>query len=225
MLYYIGRFLLGVIYLVFGRLKVVGREHVPPSGGAIFAPNHTSYADPPLVGVASPRPIWFMAKAELFTPAWFGRIISTTHAFPVKRGGADRQAIRHTQQLLSEGKIVNIFIEGTRSPDGVLQSPELGVAMFALRAGVPIVPVAVINSDKLLPRHSIFPHFSRVKVVFGEPLSFPELAGKHADRQALTMVSEAVARRLAELLRTHGAPERVPEGYLEGNREPVANTN
>jgi len=213
MLYYIGRELFRLLFLIFGRLTVIGRRNVPATGGVLLASNHTSYMDPPLAGVACPRPIWFMAKADLFTVPILKSLIPRTHAFPVKRGAVDRQALRRTYELLAAGKIVNIFFEGGRSKDGLLGRPESGIAMIALRAGVPIVPTALINADRLLPRKAKMVCFTRLTVIFGEPLTFPHLVGEKPTREALREVSETIARKVAELLRAHGAPERVPENY------------
>ena len=122
--------------------------------------------------------------------------------------------MRTAHGLLTAGEALLIFLEGTRSSDGKLQPPELGTAMIALRAGVPIVPVALINSDRLLPRDSSRLHWSQVTVAFAEPLTFPQLAGRASDRAALREVSDAVARRIADLLCAHGAAERVPGDTL-----------
>jgi 1-acyl-sn-glycerol-3-phosphate acyltransferase len=204
---------------LFGRLQVIGAEHVPENGGVILAANHTSYIDPPFVGCVTHRPVWFMAKSELFAIPLFGAIIRRVHAFPVKRGAADRQALRTAQDLLTAGKAVTIFFEGGRSKDGRLLPPELGPAMIAVRANVPIVPIALINADHLLPREGGL-KFAHVTAVIGEPLRFPHLAGKAGDRIALKEVSEAVARQIAALLCAHGAADRVPPGYLaEENSE------
>jgi 1-acyl-sn-glycerol-3-phosphate acyltransferase len=214
MLYSFGRALCWLVAKIFGRLTVIGREHVPRTGGVLLAANHTSYFDPPLVGVACyPRRVWFMAKSELFAVPVLGFLIRRVQAFPVKRGSADRQALRRAHELLTSGEAVTIFFEGGRSPDGRLLPPELGPAMIALRAGVPIVPIALINADHLMPRSGGL-QFAHVTAVIGEPLAFPHLAGKHADREALREVSESVARQVALLLQAHGAGERVPSGYL-----------
>ncbi|MHB0936499.1 MAG: lysophospholipid acyltransferase family protein [Armatimonadota bacterium] len=215
MFYQLGKFFCWCIVKFFGRLKVIGAEHIPATGGVMLASNHVSYIDPPLVGVGSPRPVWFMGKSELFANPVVNWIFRNVHAFPVKRGAVDREALKTVHGLLTSGKALTIFIEGGTSPDGRLQPPSLGPAMMALRAGAPIVPTAVINSDHLLPRHGKWLKFARVTVVYGPPLAFPHLAGKHADREALREVSETVMRHIAELMRAHGAADRVPEGYLE----------
>ncbi|HOS43560.1 MAG TPA: lysophospholipid acyltransferase family protein [Armatimonadota bacterium] len=212
-LYAIGRNTCWVLAKLFGRLRVHGRGHVPTTGGVLLAANHTSYADPPLVGVGAPRRVHYMAKAELFAVPVLGALIARVGAFPVRRGTADRQALRIANDLLTAGEAVVIFFEGGRSPDGRLLPPELGPAMIALKAGVPIVPTAIINADKMLPPKGAGLRFAHVQVSYGTPLTFPHLAGKAADRAALREVALTVARAVADLLRAHGAADRVPEGY------------
>ena len=213
MLSIIGKFICGILFRIVGRLKVVGRERVPRRGGVILAANHVSYIDPPVVGVAAPRLIWFMAKSELFSVPVLGPLIRRLRVFPVKRGVADRQALRKAHELLTGGEAIVIFFEGRRSTDGILLPPELGTAMIALRAGVPIIPTALINTDHLLPRGGKLLRCCRVTVIFGEPLTFPQLARQGNDRAALQEMSNAIAAHVAELLRAHGAADRVPEGY------------
>jgi 1-acyl-sn-glycerol-3-phosphate acyltransferase len=212
-LYSIGRNSFWALAKFFGRLKVIGRENVPHTGGVVLAANHSSYADPPLVGIGAPRRIHYMAKSELFAVPVMGPLIARVGAFPVRRGAADRQALRIAHDLLTGGEAVVIFYEGGRSPDGKLLPPELGPAMIALRAGVPVVPTAIINADLMLPPRGKGMRFTHVTVVYGAPLTFPHLAGKAGDRAALQEVALTIARSVADLLRTHGAADRVPDGY------------
>lgn len=212
MFYWLNQHLALLVLKLLGRMKVIGAENVPRDSGVILAANHSSYADPPMMGAATPRPIWFMAKIELLQTPILGAWISRLHAFPVRRGTADRQALRTTHDLLTRGEAVLIFFEGGRSPDGCLLPPTLGTGMIALRAQVPVVPVAIVNADKLMPREGGL-HFARVKVVYGAPISFAHLYGKHGDRAALQEVGDVIASKVAELMQLHGAENRVPEGY------------
>lgn len=135
-----------VFQLVYG-FEVEGLEQVPPEGGCILAANHTSLLDPPLLAVVFPRPVNFMAKKELFR--WFplAWIINKLGAFPVERGEADRGAIRRAQEILREGGVLGLFPEGTRG-NGPLRPFHNGAALFALKTGSPIVPVAIKGSRK-----------------------------------------------------------------------------
>lgn len=221
MFYWIIQHLAYLVLKLLGRIKVIGAENVPRNSGVILAANHSSYADPPMMGAATPRPIWFMAKIELLQTPLLGALIRRLHAFPVRRGTADRQALRTAHDLLTRGEAVLIFYEGGRSPDGCLQPPALGAGMIALRAEVPVVPVAIVDADRLMPREGGV-HFARVKVVYGKPISFAHLYGKHADRNALQEVGDVIAGNVAELMLQHGAENRVPAGYpkrLEETKE------
>jgi 1-acyl-sn-glycerol-3-phosphate acyltransferase len=200
MLYYLGCFLFRVFFKIFCRWEVEGREHIPRSGGFILAPNHVSYLDPPLAGAAMTRPVYFMAKSELFASPIFGRIIRQTHAFPVSRGGADRQALKKAQQLLQDGQVVVVFPEGRRSEDGRLQEAELGLALIAARAGVPVVPVAFIGVDRVLPRGKIFPRPGKVKVQFGAPVCLDLAANARISREALQPFMDKIMSALRAML-------------------------
>jgi len=153
----------------FGRLIVEGVENLPLQGGFILAGNHQSYWDPPVVGTGVPRQVYFMAKEELFKVPILKTMITAQQAFPVKRGSADRRAIARALELLSQGKVVGIFPEGGRSKDGELQEAESGVAFIALKAGVPVVPVALSNTKGFGYRH-----FKPVKMKIGKPILPPE---------------------------------------------------
>ena len=161
--------------LVFCHWRVSGRGNVPAHGAAIIAPNHISYLDPPAVGSAFDRQIFFMAKAELFEVPFLGWLIRQCGAFPVRRGVADRAALRQAEQLLRAGHGVMVFPEGTRSEDGRLTPAELGIAMLALRTGAPVVPIGVDGTDRSLPRHSPVMRPARVRVNVGRALTFDDL--------------------------------------------------
>ncbi|MFQ6098546.1 MAG: lysophospholipid acyltransferase family protein [Armatimonadota bacterium] len=200
-LYRLGHWVVGAALWLLGRWEVHGLENVPNDGPVILAPNHTSYLDPPAVGTAMRRPIWFMAKSELFENLILGPLIWRMRAFPVRRGRPDRRALRNCLRLLEAGEVVTVFPEGERSKTGQLQEPELGVAVLALRSGAPVVPVAMSGTDEVLPRHAVLPRFGKVVVRFGEPMTFPEYRGKKASKDDLREVADRIMREIARLLR------------------------
>jgi 1-acyl-sn-glycerol-3-phosphate acyltransferase len=145
---------------VFG-LRVVGAEHVPASGGLLVAANHISNFDPPVLGVACPRPVAYMAKKELFAMPVLGALITRLHAFPVDRQAGGTGALRASLRMLRDGACIGIFPEGGRNVRG--ENEEKGGAAFlAAASGVPVVPAAIVGTRSLRPLHGI-------TVVFGEP--------------------------------------------------------
>jgi 1-acyl-sn-glycerol-3-phosphate acyltransferase len=191
------------MYLATGGLKCVGTENIPETGGVILAPNHISLVDPPAVGCKLKRPVRYMAKEELFKVPILGPWMRAAGTFPVRRGSADRKAIRHAIDLLQSGEVVCIFPEGTRSPDGKLQEPELGIGLIALKSRAPIVPAAVIGSDDVLPAHSKRLHRHPITVVFGKPLTFPDLYEQKESRESMEQIGQAVMAAIADLLTTY----------------------
>jgi 1-acyl-sn-glycerol-3-phosphate acyltransferase len=192
-----------ILFRLYNRWEVSGRELVPESGSVLLIANHTSYADPPIVGTACRRPVHFMAKAELFFFP-LGAIISRTHAFPVRKGGVDRAALRRAMQLLKEGRVLLMFPEGTRSPDGRLMELETGAAFVALSSGAQVVPVGVDGADRLLPRRWPIPRPAKLRVRFGPPVNLDDLRGSRPTREAL----EEATRRMAAAMRELLPPER-----------------
>ncbi len=202
-MYRVCRFLSLVTYKIFGHFTVVGAENVPKSGGVIFTPNHVSFADPPTVGAGCHRQVHYMAKLELFKIPVLGLLIKSLGAYPVKRGTADRTAIRKSIEIVEGGGCICIFPEGTRSKDGNLQPAESGIGMIALKSRGTVVPVALIGTDNMLPPHSFFFHFARVKIVYGKPIRFEDLYEK-GGREAIDEVGRRVMAAIAELKAAHG---------------------
>ena len=199
-LFLLGRFLFRVFFRLANRWQVTGREQVPETGGVLLIANHTSYADPPIVGSACPRPVHFMAKAELFRIPILGFLIKRTHAFPVKRGGSDMAALRRGVRLLKEGKVLLIFPEGTRSPDGKMLPLETGAAFIALSSGAQVVPVGVDGADRVLPPGSPIVRPARLRVAFGPPLHLNDLSGGRVTREAMQLATDRMAAALRQLL-------------------------
>jgi 1-acyl-sn-glycerol-3-phosphate acyltransferase len=200
MIYWVGWSICWLTVKIFGRMKAYNVENMPRKGGVILAPNHVSFIDPPAVGSGIRfRPVRFMAKIELFKIPVLGFLIRAVGSFPVRQNTADRTAIRKALELLEKGELVCIFPEGTRSPDGKLTEAQPGLGMVALKSRVPIVPAALIGTDRMLPRHSFFLHFAKVRIVYGKPITFDDLYDKGMDREAIAEVGKRVMAAIAEL--------------------------
>lgn len=186
-LFYLGRFLFAVAYRTIWRCSIVGHENIPQSGGVIIAPNHCSFADPPLVASCMRRPLFFMAKKELFDVPVMGYLIKRTNAFPVRRGGNDIAAIRMAEQLLGEGECLIVFPEGTRSRDGQMGPARMGVGMLACHTQKPVVPVRVVNTFKVWK-------FKKISVIFGKPLLPPAEYTKESYQQFAEQIVDAIKK-------------------------------
>lgn len=183
MLYVVLRFLSWLILKLFFCLEVKGAKNVPLGGGFILASNHVSYVDPVAVGVGARRRLNYMARHDLFDNPFFSWLLKRLGVFPVKRGSADLGALKKALRLVKAGKGMLLFPEGRRrEAQDALSNPEPGVGFLALKSGVPVIPVFVKGTDKVLPRHARFPRFKKISVHFGsqveigEKLSYREIA-------------------------------------------------
>jgi 1-acyl-sn-glycerol-3-phosphate acyltransferase len=207
-----GTFMWKVLYVVaiiikpfFLRLQIEGEEHIPARGGCVVACNHTRGPDYVIVGYASPRQIFYMAKSEIFAAhPLLDKLVTSAGAFPVHRGKGDTQAIGQAVGMVQSGRILGMFPEGTRSKNGALQRGKPGAARIALGARAPVVPVVVINSEPVLSDVLKFQPRPRVIVRFGPPITPAGAAESAEDVQRLTT---QIMLAMAELL----PPER--RGY------------
>lgn len=181
------------------RLKIEGREHEPAAGPLIVAGNHASVIDPPILGSCLRRQSAYMAKEELFAVPILGPWLRSTGSFPVRRGTPDRKAIRRSLEVLKDGGVLVIFPEGTRSLDGRLRDPEPGAAMIALRTGVPVLPAAVVNSHRILPKGARWPRFEQVTVRFGPLLTVPKIEGR-LDHATMEQWGRRIMQEIERLL-------------------------
>ena len=161
-----------LIHLYF-RLSRNGRHHIPATGGVLLASNHRSFLDPFVIGCCLRRPIFFVAKQELFRYRPIGWVLNCLGAFPIRRGESDEESVLTARTLLERGEAVVIFPEGTRVPNGALGSPKRGVGRLALETGVPVVPIAVHGSERAR-RGALFRPV-KVKLRIGRPLTFPRV--------------------------------------------------
>jgi 1-acyl-sn-glycerol-3-phosphate acyltransferase len=196
------------------RLEARGAHHVPRHGAVLLVANHSSVLDPPLVGSVTPRPVSFMAKAELFAVPILGRLIRALNARPVRRDGGDPAALRLSLRLLQEGQALLVFPEGTRGPEGTLRTAKAGAGMLAALSGAAVVPVYISGSGRALPRRARVPRPVKVRVVFGPALRFS--AGNGAARkETYEAASRAMMAAIARLKDVAG-----PSGLGTSPREP-----
>lgn len=159
-------------FRTYFRLKRIGREHVPADGPIIFASNHRSFLDPFIIGSMTRRPLFYVAKMELFRKPLQGWFLNSLGAIPVMRDQSDQELLKTVRAILDRGDSLVIFPEGTRIRPGSLGRPRRGVGRFALETGVPIVPVALIGTENIRRGWRIRPH--KVTIRAGDPLVFPQ---------------------------------------------------
>lgn len=181
-----------ILTLLICGLDVVGLENIPEKGGAVVAGNHTTWFDPFAMAIALKRPIHFMGKAELFDIPVVGWILSRVYVFPVRRGLADRDAIRMAQERVTQGNLLGIFPEGTRNKtQGELLPLQGGATLISIKTGVPVIPVVVLNVKPFGLRRPI-------KVVIGKPI---DLGGpKKAIKADITQGNEMISAQFSSLL-------------------------
>ncbi len=164
--------LLGIfIFKILFYMEVEGRENIPEEGPFILASNHLSFLDPPLLGISSPRKLYFLARKTLFKNKIFSAFIKRLGAIPIEREGSP-MALRKGLDVLKEGKGLVIFPEGTRSRDGKLKNGKPGVGFLAIKGKCPVVPVFISGTDKALPVGAKFIKPTKIKVKIGKPLLF-----------------------------------------------------
>lgn len=195
MLYSTIRGFLRIVFFILG-LKSEGIHKLPKEGPVIVAANHVSNWDPIIVAVALKRPVYFMAKEELFKNKLLGILFAKLHAFPVKRGSADIRAIRNAMGILAEGKVLGIFPEGSRKkvvPDATVQT---GVAMIALKSRTPVLPVACLGTERSIPFGWTNPLLLRV----GELISMEKYAEKKVKASVLEDLSKEIMDKINNLM-------------------------
>ncbi len=190
-LYYFCCLLIRFVMLFVFRLKAVGRNNIPAKGGAILAVNHRSNWDVVIAGLMCPRMLRFMAKAELFENKLFGGLIKRLGAFPVQRGRGDVGAIKSALNILSRNHVMLMFPEGHRMKNGKrAEHAKPGVSMIAAHAGVPVIPVYIDGEYKWM---------HKITVIFGEPITYEEYAGKKLTSDELQQLSDNVLKTIYAL--------------------------
>jgi len=202
----IKNFILGPILQILFRPWVKGAKNVPNAGGAILASNHLSFSDSIFLPLKVRRPVTFLAKSDYFTGKgvkgalirWF---FKATGQLPIDRSGgkASEDSLNTGLGVLERGLLLGIYPEGTRSPDAKLYRGRTGIARMVLEAKVPVVPVAMIDTEKVQPIGSKYPKIRRVGVVIGEPMDFTRFAGMEGERAVLRAVTDLIVYNIMQL--------------------------
>ncbi|MEP6661673.1 MAG: lysophospholipid acyltransferase family protein [Acidimicrobiales bacterium] len=203
-LYRFGRGLCVGFCRVWLRLSVEGREHVPPDGAFVLAPVHRSNMDTPIAAVCTKRRMRYMGKDSLWKVRCFGWLLSALGGFPVSRGTIDREALARCTALLEAGQPIVVFPEGQRQAGPIVQPLFDGAAYLAIKTQVPIVPVGIGGSERVMPKGSKIIWPRKVHVVVGRPLPPPALEGTGArvNRQSVRDLTADLHERLQELFDT-----------------------
>jgi 1-acyl-sn-glycerol-3-phosphate acyltransferase len=172
-LFWAARIFLGLAIKLYFSLERTGHENIPKKGPVILAANHRSFLDPFIVGCCMRRPVYFVAKRELFEKRWQGWLLNRLGAFPIKRGEADEESMATARRVLERGGALVIFPEGTRIRKGGLGRPKRGVGRLALETGAPVVPIAIMGTERARRGLRIRPVWVRVRC--GKPLRFPRV--------------------------------------------------
>jgi len=199
-------FVLGPLLRVLFRPWVRGIENIPSSGPVILASNHLSFSDSIFLPLQSRRPVVFLAKSEYFTgkglkgalTRWF---FKSTGQLPIDRSGgkASEASLNTGLKVLSQGQVLGIYPEGTRSPDGRLYRGRTGIARMVLESKAPIIPVAMIDTEKVQPIGKRLPRIRRIGIVVGRPLDFSRFDGMEGDRIVLRAVTDEIMYELRKL--------------------------
>ena len=195
------------IFHIFFRIRVVGRENVPKTGGALLAANHTSIIDSVFLPLKTRRHVMFLVKAQFFMGKGFGAwvrrsFMSAIGQLPLDRSGgaASSSALDTAVSVLQSGRLVGIYPEGTRSVDGRLHRGRTGIARMIVKAQVPVIPVGIQGTRDIMPVGRSFPRLhGRVTLTFGEPLDFTRFSALEEDRYVLRSITDEIMREIQKL--------------------------
>lgn len=213
MKYRVSRAVAGPFLRVLWRPQITGGEHIPPTGGAILASNHLSLVDSIFLPLLLSRPVTFAAKSEYFTGTSPGQRFAGAYMRATKQLSVERAGTRSAQEtleaaldLLKAGDLFGIYPEGTRSPDGRLYRGRTGVGWLALASGLPVIPVAMVGTDRVLPPGHSIPSLRRVGVRVGKPLTFEG----YQDMRPAARARRSVTDEVMEAIRALSGQEYVP---------------
>lgn len=172
MLYYVSRFVFFLTLKAFFRFRVSGKENIPERGGAIIASNHVSFLDPPALGCACPRKVYFLARDTLYRNKIFAFWANSVGVVPIKRGAGDIAALRAALRIIRKGRVIAMFPQGTRAVAGKEPRAQAGIGFLAAKLDVPVIPAFIKGTDEVLPKPSKKINFRKISVHFGKPIIF-----------------------------------------------------
>lgn len=198
--------IVGPILRTAFRPWVTGEENIPRTGAVILASNHLSFIDSVFLPLVIERRVTFLAKSDYYTARGFKgwaikNFLKAAGMLPIDRSGgkASEASLRTGLGVLRRGEVLGIYPEGTRSPDGKLYRGRTGVARMVLEGGVPVVPVAMIDTEKVMPIGRRLPKVRRIGIVIGEPLDFSRFEGMESDRFILRSITDEIMYELSHL--------------------------
>jgi len=202
--YSISRKLFKLLLVLFFGYRVTGGENIPKKGPFIMASNHVSYMDPPAVGAASKKRVYFIASEHLCKNRLLGFWYKSVGCLIIKRGKSDHRMIKKILHYLKEGKPIAVFPEGTRSEGGTIKEPLSGAGFIALKSHVPVIPCFVKGTDKALPRGAKAFKKSRVSVYIGRPIDPKDFKFEGNKKESYRLFSKRIMNSIAQLGKTHG---------------------
>ena len=198
--YFVARLVCRLLWIVCFRFRLRGRRAIPGEGGGLICSNHQSMFDPVVVGLCVDRRLNYLARKTLFDHRAFASLIRFLDAIPIERDGLGLAGIKETIRRLKRGELVLMFPEGTRTPDGNLQSLKPGLLAIARRCNVPLIPVGLDGAYQSWPRQSRFPRLSHMAVVIGEPIE-PDEMEQASDAEILQQLHDRMQHCLLEARR------------------------
>ncbi|MGH3158602.1 MAG: lysophospholipid acyltransferase family protein [Streptosporangiaceae bacterium] len=225
--YRVSRAVAGPLLRAFARPLVTGLENIPDSGGAIVASNHLSIVDSIYLPLMVPRPVTFAAKSEYFTGTRLIDRLTSAYLRATNQLAVDRTGPRAAQEMLEAalerlrgGDLFGIYPEGTRSPDGQLYRGRIGVGWLVVNSGLPVIPVAMKGTDRVLAPGRVIPHPARIEIIIGKPLTFAPEVLQGPGAKVRRTITDEVMRAIQEL----SGQEYVPV-YASTRKEELATTN
>ncbi|MDI6732630.1 MAG: lysophospholipid acyltransferase family protein [Planctomycetota bacterium] len=192
MLYFIVHKIGCLLAIIFFRLRVYGRNNIPEKGGSLLTSNHQSYLDPALISFVINRPVYFLARKELFEAnRLFGWLISQLNAIPIERKEFDSSGVRRAIEILRKGKLLIVFPEGTRTLNGQIGEVKKGIGLLGTRANVPLIPTFINGAYQSWPRqHKLPRRLTQITVSFNKPLWLDK-----NNTQVISQIWEQLSRR------------------------------